>query len=244
MKLLLIRHGDPDYAGDTLTEKGWREARLLCGRLLKLDIRALYVSPLGRARDTLKPYLEATGRKVAVMPWMQEFPMHKPDEYTGRSHIIWDYLPAYRERFPDWDSAEGWMDAYPFGQWNVRPLVEEMWQGLDDILARHGYRREGRFYRVTAPNTDTIALVCHFGAATILLSHLLNISSMQLLHATFMAPTAVTTVLTEEQERGIAQWRTIGIGDTSHLYEAGEPLSMSGFFDEAVIPGAAPPAQS
>ena len=26
MKLLFIRHGDPDYEIDSLTEKGWKEA--------------------------------------------------------------------------------------------------------------------------------------------------------------------------------------------------------------------------
>ena len=36
MKLLIVRHGDPDYTIDSLTEKGWREInktgdqRLLC----------------------------------------------------------------------------------------------------------------------------------------------------------------------------------------------------------------------
>ena len=28
MKLIIIRHGDPDYSIDSLTEKGWREAEL------------------------------------------------------------------------------------------------------------------------------------------------------------------------------------------------------------------------
>ena len=52
MKILLIRHGDPDYTIDSLTEKGWREAKLLSNRLEKLEIRDFYVSPLGRARAT------------------------------------------------------------------------------------------------------------------------------------------------------------------------------------------------
>ena len=52
MKILLIRHGDPDYAIDSLTEKGWREAKLLSNRLEKLEIRDFYVSPLGRARKS------------------------------------------------------------------------------------------------------------------------------------------------------------------------------------------------
>ena len=233
MKLLLIRHGDPDYVHDTLTEKGRREADLLCRRLQKLNIRDIYVSPLGRAQDTLRPLLEKTGRSAVTVPWMREFPLMEQDEYTGRTHVIWDYYPKYRERFPEWNSFDRWMDAYPFSQWETRRLVGEMWQGLDEILLQHGYRREGLFYRVERPNTDTVALFCHFGAATILLSHLLNISAIQLLHTTFMAPTAVTIVQTEEQEKGIAQWRTVSIGDTSHLYTADEPLSMSGFFEEA-----------
>ena len=232
MRLLLIRHGDPDYEHDTLTEKGRREAALLTGRLLKLDIGDIYVSPLGRAQDTLRPYLDRTGRTAQVRPWMREFPLHELDEYQQTMHIIWDYLPRYRDRYPEWNDAENWMDAHPFRNYGTRPLVEEMWRGLDDILAEHGYERDGHFYRVTRPTTETVALVCHFGAATILLSHLLNVSAMQLLHTMFMAPTAVTTVATEEREPGIAQWRAIGIGDTSHLYAGGEPLSLSGFFQE------------
>lgn len=52
MKLLIVRHGDPDYTIDSLTEKGWREARYLSQKLSKLEIKDFYVSPLGRAKDT------------------------------------------------------------------------------------------------------------------------------------------------------------------------------------------------
>ena len=50
MKLHIIRHGDPDYDRDTLTERGWREAELLAERTGKMGISAFYVSPLGRAQ--------------------------------------------------------------------------------------------------------------------------------------------------------------------------------------------------
>ena len=39
MKLLLIRHGEPDYTIDSLTEKGWKEAELLAERISKLDVK-------------------------------------------------------------------------------------------------------------------------------------------------------------------------------------------------------------
>ena len=46
MRILLIRHGDPDYENDTLTEKGCREAELLAKRALSLHMGKCYVSPL------------------------------------------------------------------------------------------------------------------------------------------------------------------------------------------------------
>ena len=52
MKLLIVRHGDPDYSIDSLTEKGWREAELLSKKLSKLDIKDFYVLTMGRAKDT------------------------------------------------------------------------------------------------------------------------------------------------------------------------------------------------
>ena len=66
MKLLIVRHGDPDYSIDSLTPKGWREAELLKDRLTKLDVAAFYCSPLGRAKDTSKATLNALGRKAEI----------------------------------------------------------------------------------------------------------------------------------------------------------------------------------
>ena len=48
MKLVIVRHGDPDYSIDALTEKGWKEVEYLSERLAKLDVKEFYVSPLGR----------------------------------------------------------------------------------------------------------------------------------------------------------------------------------------------------
>ena len=43
MKLLIVRHGDPDYTIDSLTEKGWKEVEFLSEKLSKLDIKDFYV---------------------------------------------------------------------------------------------------------------------------------------------------------------------------------------------------------
>ena len=44
MRILIIRHGDPDYSIDSLTEKGFREVELLAKRLSKLNISDIYVA--------------------------------------------------------------------------------------------------------------------------------------------------------------------------------------------------------
>ena len=42
MKLLIVRHGDPDYTIDSLAEKGWKEVEFLSEKLSKLDIKDFY----------------------------------------------------------------------------------------------------------------------------------------------------------------------------------------------------------
>ena len=52
MRLLFIRHAEPDYSTDTLTEKGRREATLLAQAAPSMQLDHCFVSPLGRAQET------------------------------------------------------------------------------------------------------------------------------------------------------------------------------------------------
>ena len=71
MRLLIIRHGDPDYKKDSLTEKGWREAALLADRISELNVAAFYVSPLGRAKDTASLTLRKMNREAVECDWLR-----------------------------------------------------------------------------------------------------------------------------------------------------------------------------
>lgn len=233
MKLLIVRHGEPDYERDSLTEKGWREAAFLARRLSEIPAKAYYVSPLGRARDTAKPTLEAVGRAAEECPWLREFhaPIRRPDA-AGQQTIAWDWLPQ------DWMADQR---AFHCDEWYRLPAlldggVKEQYDWvageLDALLERHGYRREGRFYRAVSPSNDTIVLFCHFGVTCVLLSHLLNISPMVLWHGFCSAPSSVTTVVTEERREGIAAFRMLEFGDVSHLYANGERPSFMARYRE------------
>lgn len=233
MRLVIVRHGEPDYAIDSLTQKGWREAELLAERLAKMNILEFYVSPLGRARDTARPILEKLGRSAVTCEWLREFQprIQRPDR-KDQKKCSWDWLPQ------DWTAYEAFFDK---DLWHTHPVFMEAgvkqeydWvtRQLDALLAEHGYEREGTRYCVKKPNRDTLVFICHFGLECVLLSHLLNISPMALWHGTCAAPSSVTSIYTEERRAGTAYFRMGSFGDISHLYAAGEEPSFAARFCE------------
>jgi probable phosphoglycerate mutase len=167
---------------------------------------------------------------ATVCPWLEEFPVliDRPDMTDGKKHGIWDWLPADWTAIDEFYDKDKWADVPIFKEAGVREVYEQVIAGLDKLLAEHGYERDGRYYRVTKPNSDTIAFFCHFGLECVLLSHLLSISPMILWHGSCAAPTSVTTIYTEERRRGIASFRICGMGDTSHLYMGNEPVAFAG----------------
>ena len=73
MRLLFIRHAEPDYSTDTLTEKGRREAALLAQAVPSLQMDHCFVSPLGRAQETASCCMKAAGKTAKTLDWLEEF---------------------------------------------------------------------------------------------------------------------------------------------------------------------------
>jgi len=218
MKLLFVRHGDPDYDIDSLTFKGRIEAELLSERLCKLDVKEFYVSPLGRAKDTAKHTLDKLGRKAIECPWLKEFSpvIDKPNEENS---IVWDWLPKDWTYIKDFYSHEYWASVPALDKSNVAGEYRYVINNFDALLKKHGYERKDNYYNAVNANEDTLVFFCHFGVECVLLSYLLGISPMLLWHGFCAAPTSVTTVVTEEREKGIAYFRVSAFGDISHLYK-------------------------
>ena len=102
--------------------------------------------------------------------------------------------------------------------------------GLDGLLEKYGYRREGRLYRTREGSDETLVFFCHFGVTCVLLSHLFGVSPFILWHSLCMAPSSVTEVWTEEREEGKVSFRASRVGDLSHLDAAGVEPSFSARF--------------
>ena len=249
MRLLFVRHGDPDYEHDSLTEQGRREAQLLIPRFMKEEVEQFYVSPLGRAQQTASPTLAALGRGAITLSWLQEFTARvdmnahpelldafpdtrRREDGTWHHHIAWDVMPAYWTTDERCFDPERWRESYIAVNSDMCEAYDEATAGLDELLAQYGYIREGRMYRTDHGRNVTLALFCHFGITAIFLSHLWHVSPFVLLHGLAVAPTSVTEVVSEERAKGEVFFRANKIGDISHLYAAGEQPSFSARFCE------------
>lgn len=233
MKLLLIRHAEPDYSIDSLTPKGWHEAELLSRRLARLPVDQYYVSPLGRARDTLSLTLEKTGQTAVCLDFLREFPPHieRPDR-PDEDSIVWDWLPSDWTAEPAHFERGGWCRTARMQAGGVESVYRSVAEGFDSVLAGHGYVREGELYRAVQPSQKTLAFVCHFGVSCVILSHLLGLSPMVLWHGAIALPSSLTVLSTEERREGLASFRMSAFSDTAHLYAAGETPSFAGRFCE------------
>ena len=232
MKLLIIRHADPDYTIDNLTAVGKIEADMLAERLTRLDINSFYVSPLGRAQATVAPTLKILGKQAETLDWLREFPLTVIRGGETKPSCCWDWVPSEWTRDPDFYDRKKWLTKSPFAESGVAEGYKRVTDGLDALLARHGYVRDGELYRVVSPNEDTIALVCHFGLESILLAHLLGVSPMIIWHGFCAAPSSVTVINTEERRKGTASFRIASFGDVSHLYANGRQPSFAARFCE------------
>lgn len=236
MKLIFIRHADPDYEKDSLTEKGWREAELLAARVRDWEVAKFFCSPLGRARDTARVSLDKLGRNVEILDWLEEFYVPVSDPETGAKRIPWDFMPAWWTLQPEFYQKDNWFHAPVMQSGAVETRFHMVQSGIDAVLAAHGYHRQEAYYRTENGSRDTLVFFCHLGVQFAVLSHLLGIAAPLLWQGFFVAPSSVTVLCTEERQKGNAYFRCKTLGDTAHLYQGGEPASNSGFFCEVYEP--------
>lgn len=252
MRILFIRHADPDYVVDGITEKGKIEARLLADRINTLGIDEVYVSPLGRAQKTYELCAGQLGPKAITFDWLQEFPAkfdpEKANEKTRKAYrtelktdkdsgkyikrIVWDILPSYYADHPELFDASAWRESDVVRFSDTVDVYDHITDCFDNFLYNQGYERNGIIYNVRNSSSKTIAFFCHFGVTCVMLSHLWNTSPFTLLQFLATAPTSVTEVVTEEREKGIAIFRGLRLGDISHLTIGNEKPSFAARFCE------------
>jgi len=211
MRVFLLRHAEPDYARDTITTRGHRQARALAEALSSVPIDHLFVSPMGRARATANYIAQRLGIAMETQEWLREL-----DGNWEGNRWAWNELGVVVEalRCGQFQEEGRWEEVVPYGA-----LMFPQWQALarqfDATLATFGYLREGLVYRVTQRGATTLAFVAHAGTILTLLSHLLN-WALPLVYAHFACDVASITELQWREHEGYALPQLVRLNDTSH----------------------------
>ena len=231
MLLYIIRHGDPDYATDTLTERGWAQAEAVGKRMADAGINRVFASPMGRARQTAEPTCRLLGLDYTVEPWAHEIgDEHRLTPYPDgelKSVSLVDRVHFRRDGAIDlpYDQA---FSCPGFSTSGMKDALDTISAGGRDFLARLGYVEEDGVYRILTPNHDKVALFCHAGMGRIFVAHLLHIP-LHLMWAGFhYNHTGVTVIEFKNSNTGYTVPRMLCYSDMSHLYAHGPDMKYGG----------------
>lgn len=210
MKLYIIRHADPDYENDTITEFGRQEAHALAEHLKDIKIDKIYSSPFGRAVATAMPTCAVKGLEPEILPWIAENP-----EFLRSADLDHGDNCTYK-----FSVEKGIHDFVDFKKESRAGTIERLVQSSDDFLSSLGYTREGALYRVEKHNEDTVAVFCHCGSGTAWIGHLIGLSPGLSFVPLHIGTTGMTTI-EFPNDREYVRPRLTYLGEITHIHKAG-----------------------
>jgi len=213
MFLYIIRHGEPDYTTDTLTETGVKQAQLLSERLKTIKFDRIFSSPLGRAKQTAMPTCIKQNKDFEVLPWLSENLAYEAmsSDIDGKTDW-WFSVQNTKIRTPD--------GAKKYATSKTQAFYDTTASSFDNFLSELGYEKNSSGYRITANKYDRIAFFCHGGISNVLLSYALLIP-FHVFCASFSIPhTGVTVIDFAATKDKLTAPRCLMFSDLSHLHNS------------------------
>ncbi len=193
MRLILIRHGNPDYVHDCLTELGKLQASAVAKRLESEQIEQVYASTCGRAMETAAAFAAPHGFDILPLEFMREigWGSRSGKEIFAHGHpwAISDQMA--QNGFGFWETD--WRSYPDFADNIVTDTAKLVAENTDIWLATLGYERVNNAYLCHASaQNGSVALFSHAGSSTAMLSHLLQLPFAYCCHTLPLELTSVT----------------------------------------------------
>ena len=192
--LYLVRHGQSDFDSEEmlstprgeqfdppLSAQGREQAELLARRLLVMDRPGVVVtSAMRRTRETIAPFVAATGIEVLEEPELIEAHIGEWERVSFRDLLLEDadLLHRVRHQEPVWRHAPGVEELEPF-RGRVRAAIE-------GILERHA--------------DGNVVVVCHGGVINAYLAPIMGVD-----HEMFFLPenTSLNSIVVDGERRAV-----------------------------------------
>ena len=229
MLIYYIRHGDPIYNPDSLTELGEKQAEALSHRLGSIDFDRIYVSTSNRAYLTAKPTLEKCGKEPIMTDWLHESVAAKYFYKDSR----WIFtIPEYIEAFNSesmFNLGKRWSDHECFDNTNVREGRAFFSEKISEFFRELGYihdEKSGCYHRMKNSEEDNrrIAVFAHEGMSKVFLSTVLDIPYPLFCSRFSLSHSCMCVISFAQTENRPIYPRLLQMSNDSHLYKEGLPL--------------------
>lgn len=230
MLFFYVRHGDPIYAPDSLTELGQRQADSVAKRLSQYGIDRVYSSTSNRAILTAKPCCELNKLEMELVDFANEAHAWKDFTIERNGNRNWIFFDSeIKNLFSDPCVLSLGYD------WYKHPSLTSYQNGFHRILEESseffktlGYehiKNTGK-YKVTKSNDVRVALFAHQGFGLAFLSAVLDIPYPIVANHFDMCHTGVTVIHFREID-GYAIPKVLTLSSDSHLYRDGLPTKYN-----------------
>lgn len=219
MKIIFVRHGNPNYELDCLTELGHIQAESAAKRLSLCGIERIYSSSCGRARETAMHTARRLGLDVTLCDFMREIDWSPIDRSLpaaegnpwARANMIVEKGDSLVD--PDWCEIESYKST------KTPESRARLAEGFDLWLKELGYEREGCSYRVGKVKYHTVAMFSHAGAFSAALSYFMDLPMPFVLHSIPMPQTGIVEITLSESEGVLCAPVLHRIRGAEHLHE-------------------------
>ena len=227
MLFYYVRHGDPIYNPDSLTELGKRQAEAVGRRLAMHGIDEIYASPRLRAQYTAKPTADLLRKEIKILDWADE--SKASSEFWVKTETASSWGFAHKDMIKKFNSPEvralgmRWYEHPNFEGTKFESGTKRIDDAVDEFLLSLGYRhdRENCCYEVVEPNEKRIALFAHQGVGMNILSSILDIPYPVFSTRFDFAHSSMTVIKFNEQPDGYSYPRTLQLSNDSHLWREG-----------------------
>jgi probable phosphoglycerate mutase len=221
MLILYIRHGEPTYEPDGLTELGKRQAEEVAQYLSIEGVDKIFSSTSNRAILTAKPTAKRLNKEITYLDFANEKHVWNNltiDTPSGKSWLFQSkkIIELFHTQAIS-DLGLKWVDHPEFIDKSFKVEMDRIQEESDRFFESLGYRHlsNGR-YKVVKENDDRVAMFAHQGFGYAFLSLLLCIpypgfcTHFELGHAEI-------TMIEFKNEDGYSYPRVLSLSNHNHL---------------------------
>jgi probable phosphoglycerate mutase len=236
MLLYYIRHGEPIYDPDSLTDHGKVQAEVLSEKLRHSGLDKIYASTSKRAMQTAEPTCKAVGMEAELLDFANEG--HAWGELTtdtpdGKRWLF--HAKDTRALFHREDVialGHNWYNHPDFAGYDYKAGMNRILGEANAFFASLGYEHEARSgrYKITEKNNKKIALFAHQGFGLAFLSCVLDIPYPIFSTHFDFTHTGVTVIEFGDEGDGYSIPRVLTVSSEAHIYKDGLPTKYSNAF--------------